>query len=97
MVIDYDGQEYRLDIDEITVSQAMLLKVKTGFSLMQWQAKLEEADVDALKFLYWLMVDQSGKRVNFESIDFKIVKFAQAVQAAQDAEENSEANPTIPV
>lgn len=95
MLVEFEGEEYTLDIEDIDVSQATLIKVKTGFNLLEWQAKLEEGDVDAMKALYWLMRDQSGKRVNYEQVNFKIVKFATAIQAATDAAGEAKENPTI--
>jgi hypothetical protein len=93
MIVNFEDQEYTLDIEEVDVRQATLIKVKTGLNLLEWQASLETGDVDALRALYWLMREQSNKPVNFESINFKIIKFANAIaEASGDAE--SEENPT---
>ena len=101
MVVDFEGMTYELDVEEIDVAQAMLIKVKTGYNLRQWEDALGEADVEALKALYWLMMEQNGKRTNFDTINFKIVKFVNAVREAtkkahaEAAEENpTEAKPT---
>lgn len=97
MKIDYDGAEYTLDLDEIDVVEATYIKVKTGLTLLGLQAGLEEADPDALRSLFWLMSKQSGKAVDIERVNFKIVKFVEAIQAAQDNEPKAgevEGNPT---
>src|ERR1700744_1802562 len=98
MKIDYDGAEYTLDMDEIDVVEATYIKVKTGLTLLGLQAGLEQADPDALKALFWLMNKQSGKAIDIERVNFKIVKFVEAIKNAQvdePAEKVSE-NPTKP-
>ena len=86
MVVDFEDKQYNLDIEDIDVRQAMVIKVKTGFNLLQWQAALEQADVDAIKALYWLMLAQNGVAADIDIVNFKIIKFANAVKAAQKPE-----------
>lgn len=98
MKVEYDGAEYTLDLDEIDVVEASYIKVKTGLTLLGLQAGLEQADPDALKALFWLMHKQSGKAVDIERVNFKIMKFIEAIKGSQDKEPDSEApvNPTKP-
>jgi hypothetical protein len=90
MKVDYEGKTYNFELEEITVSQATVLKRRLGLTLLSLDAGLNEGDPDALRAVYWLMLDQSGERVDIDEVDFKIVKLANAVQAAADkeAEEN---------
>lgn len=95
MVINFDGKSYNLDVDEIDVAQAMVIKVKTGFNLLQWQAALEEGDVLAVKALYWLMLAQNGIASDIDLVNFKLVKFIEAVGEASKADKKDTAeNPT---
>lgn len=95
MVISFDGSTYNLDVDEIDVAQAMVIKVKTGYNLLQWQAALEEGDVLAVKALYWLMLSQNGIAADIDIVNFKLVKFITAVgEAAEVVKKDTEANPT---
>ena len=94
MNVDFEGKTYALDIEDIDVRQAMVIKVKTGYNLLQWQAALEQADVDAIKALYWLMLAQNGVGSDIDQVNFKLIKFANAIKAAQKAEKTDDGNPT---
>jgi hypothetical protein len=96
MIVEFEGNSYTLDVEEIDVRQAMVIKVKTGYNLLQWQAALEQADVDAIKALYWLMLAQNGTAADIDLINFKVLKFAQAVKAAQKSGVDESENPTSP-
>jgi hypothetical protein len=89
MKITYEDKDYSLDLDEMDVSQATTIKRKYGFSLLSLETGLREGDVDALRCVYWLMLSQNGERVNVDNVNFKVVKFAVAVQEAsiKEAEE----------
>ena len=82
MKIDYDGKQYEFDLDEIDVSQATTIKRKFGLTLLSLESGLREGDPDALRCIYWLMLTQAGERVNIDNVNFKIVKFANAIQQA---------------
>lgn len=92
MKVDFEGRAWGLDVDEIDVAQAMVIKVKTGFNLLQWQAALEEGDVQAAKALYWLMLAQNGVHKDLDVVNFKVLKFIAAVGKASESE--AEADPT---
>lgn len=97
MIVDFEGRQWNLDIEEIEVAQAMVIKVKTGYNLLQWQAALEQADVDAIKALYWLMLAQNGVGSDIDRVNFKLIRFVNAVKAAEKAEvkdKPADENPT---
>lgn len=86
MKVYYDDKEYDFDLDEITVSQARTIKAKCGFTLLGLEEALAVGDADALRAIFWLMLCNSGQTVDIDRVDFKIVKFAQALQRATEAE-----------
>lgn len=91
MKIDYEGESLEFDLENITVRQAMAIKMKTGLTLMGLDQGLAVGDPDALLAIYWLMRTQAeGKPVDMDNLDFKVVKLANAVQAAVEAEQASE-------
>lgn len=96
MIVKYDGREYTFDPEEIELKQAMVIKGKTGYNLLQWQAALEQGDPDALRAMYWLMLTQSGEVADMDLVNFKIVRFAEALRQAQETEGESEPDPTTP-
>lgn len=94
MIVEFEGKTWTLDINEIEVRQAAVIKVKTGYTLLEWQAALERGDVDATKALYWLMLAQNGVAADIDLVNFKMLKFITAVGAA--AKDEPPADPTIP-
>lgn len=98
MLLEFSGKTYTLDTEEITISQAMFIKSKTGLGLKSWQDAVGDADPDAVKALYWLMCDQSGERCVWERIDFLIVKFfsAFADALAEGDDDGGAPTPTRP-
>jgi hypothetical protein len=84
--IPFNNKVYTLDIEEIEVEHARVIKRYAGLTLRKLEESLAEGDPDGLTSLYWLMLKQSGENHNIESVSFKIVKFAKAVADAQAAE-----------
>jgi hypothetical protein len=91
MKVEYEGKIYDMDLEEITVNQAKIIKVHTGLTLKGLEDALAEGDADGLRALFWLMLENSGEHQSIDSVDFKIVKFANAVQAATKAENEAKA------
>lgn len=90
MLVKFEDEEYTLDLDDIDLNQAMLIKSKTGMTLKAWNDAITEADPEALRALYWLMLEQNGKRMVYERIQFKVVKFFAAFADAMKDEAESE-------
>ena len=86
MKILYEGETLEFDLEEITVQQATVLKRKLGLTLLSLDSGLIEGDPDALRAVYWLIRTQSGERLDIDEVDFKIVKLANAIQAAVEKE-----------
>lgn len=94
MLVQFEDRDWNLDVDELDVAQAMVIKVKTGYNLLQWQSALEQGDVLAAKALYWLMLAQAGITADIDLINFKVLKFIAAVGKAALASKTSEKDPT---
>jgi hypothetical protein len=84
MVVDFEGKEYNLDFDDITVQQAIVIKTHCKMTLKGLEEGLADADPDALRALFWLMQVNSGVASNIDTLDFKIVKFSKAVQVGAE-------------
>lgn len=93
MKIEYEGQTLTFDLDEITVQQATVLKRKLGLTLMGLDKGLMEGDPDALRAVFWLIQTQSGNKVDIDEVDFKVVKLANAIQEAVEAQAAEEEAP----
>lgn len=93
MKINFEDQEWSLDLNDITVAQAKVIKSHRGLTLKALSQGLDELDPDALVALYWLMKVQSGAAANIDNVDFPALKFALAVGEAASAE--AEANKAV--
>jgi hypothetical protein len=86
MKVTYEGETLDFDLEEIDVQQATVLKRRLGLTLLSLDQGLNEGDPDALRAVYWLMMVQSGKKVDIDEVNFKIVKLANAIQDAVEKE-----------
>lgn len=87
MLVKYEDKEYDFDLEEITVAQAKIIKERCGMTLGGLEIGLGEGDADALRALYWLMLQNSGDtRTSIDAVDFKIIKFSRALQVATEEE-----------
>jgi hypothetical protein len=59
MKLDYEGTEYELDFDEITVAQATYIQAKTKLTLLKLVEGFAEGSMDALRAVWWLMHAQT--------------------------------------
>ncbi len=82
MLIHFDDQDYEFDFDEVEVGQADQIKRKYGITLLGIERGLLDVDSEALRCMYWLMLAQNGKRVNIDTLQFKPVKLAKAINDA---------------
>lgn len=90
MKVEYDGQEYTLDLDEIDVKQARTMQTHAGLTLGTLGEKLNDMDTDAMTAVFWLMLQQSGKGMPFDQVNFKVIPFATAIGEAFEAEQEAE-------
>jgi len=86
MKLTDEGKEYTFDLEEITVQQARTIKSQCGITLLGLEEGLENGDPDALRAIFWLMLCQNGEPADIDRVDFKIVKFAKAMDIAAVAE-----------
>lgn len=86
MIVKYDGEDLEFDFEAITLSQATVIKKKAGLTLMTLESGLQAGDPDALRAIFWLIMQQNGRNTPFERIDFRIVALANAIQEAYNAE-----------
>jgi hypothetical protein len=80
--INYEDKDYTFDLEEIDVNQATIIHRKTGLTLFTLEEGLAKGDPGALRAIFWLMLAQNGENEDIDRINFKIVKFARAVDAA---------------
>jgi len=93
MKILFDEREYELDLDEMTVAQARTIMVAFGFTIKTLQDGIAEGNPDAIAAMFWLMLAQSGEKADPKTVDFKIVPFMAAIEAAWITEHPEDADP----
>jgi len=85
MDITWNDKVYEFDLDDLTMQQAKVIKERLGLTLLGLEKGLNEGDADALLAVYWLMHAQAGVTVDWGS-DFKVIRFANAVGEAIQAD-----------
>ncbi len=85
MIIKWEGEDFTLDLDEIDLAQAKVIQVHCGLSLLQIDDGIKTGNPDAIRALFWLMHVQSGKSLDIDRVNFKVVKFMSALSDAIDA------------
>lgn len=81
--IDWDGREWTVDTEEITLAQAFVIKDSTkddgawpaGRPLQPWLAGVSSGDPACLRGLYWLMLQQDGQQQPIAGLDFAVLKY----------------------
>jgi hypothetical protein len=92
MIVQFEGQDWEFNLDDIDVVQARYIKRHTGLTIVNMEEGMGTGDPDALCALYWLMKVQNGKTTDINGVNFPILKFAMALVEAVKREEKS--NPT---
>jgi hypothetical protein len=93
MVINWQGEDFTFAIEEMTVAQAKVIKIHTGFTLRSLSDGINDGDPDALRATYWLMHAQTpGKICNIDNADFKLVEFINVLVEATQAEAAAKAD-----
>jgi hypothetical protein len=88
--IEFEGRTREVDVDELSLTQAVVITGRMAGSLKEWEKSLEDPDspgwLDAMRCLYWLMVQQDGEQAAIGDVDFPVLKYAQAVADAIERE-----------
>jgi hypothetical protein len=96
VIINYDGQQYPFDMDDITVKQALKIEKFMGCSFAEWGKRLQAGDdLPARQALGWLILHPDGA-VPVGDTDFKLVALGNALDEAFQAEApEAEPVPTV--
>src|SRR5258708_1209887 len=88
MIIEYEGERYEFDFDDITVKQAMKIEKHTGVKLTDWGDRLEAGgDMLSLQALGWLRLFGRGGAVGHA--EFKLPWPGRGCPAAAPAQTGS--------
>ena len=90
VLIDWDGRQWAVDTEEITLTQAFVIKDTTkdgeiwpaGRPLQPWLVGVTSGDPGCLRGLYWLMLQQDGQQTPIRDLDFPVLKFYAAWKQA---------------
>ena len=90
VLIDWDGREWAVDPEEVTLAQAFVIKDTTkddaswpaGRALQPWLAGVGYGDPACLRGLYWLMLQQDGQQTPIHGLEFPVLKYHTAWQLA---------------
>lgn len=94
MLVKYEDQEYQFDIEELTLAQATRIFKTYNLSLLELEVGMQTGNINALRAIYWVMLEQNGERIPLDRLKFKPVKLARAINAALKAEAEDKADDT---
>ncbi len=94
MKIEWDDRMWTVDVNELSLTQAVVITGRTGVSLTAWEKALADPDspqwLPAVACFYWLMLQQDGQKIPVGDLDFAVLKYAQAVAVAVEQENAAE-------
>jgi hypothetical protein len=104
MKLDFEGRTWSVDIDDLSVKQALAITSHSGGTLTAWEKSLAEVEspnwLPAMECLYWLMLAQNGDTTSARpgDTDFAVLKFSKVFADALAAEAGPEKaeDPTKP-
>ena len=96
MNIHFEDTDYNFDIEALDLAEARHIKRQTGLTMRGLMDGLTDLDPEALLAIYWLMLKQNGQMSDMNKVNFSVLKFAEAVGSAFEAEAatRAEENPT---
>jgi hypothetical protein len=96
MQVMFEDKEYELDVEGLSFTEARYIYRQTGLTVKGLLDGLTELNPDAAASLYWLMLKQNGQTMDINKLpDFPILKFAEAILSANEADEEGEPDPTL--
>lgn len=90
MIVHFDDKDYQFDIEALDLSEARYIKRNAGLTVKALMDGLSEMDADAIAALYWLMLKQNGQATDIGKLNFSVLKFAEALGNAFNAESEEE-------
>ena len=67
MKIEWEGRAWPVDVDELSLQQAVVMTGRMGTSMTEWEKTLLDPDsplwLTAVQCFYWLMLSQDGQQV----------------------------------
>jgi hypothetical protein len=94
MRIEYEGESYEFDMDDITVKQGIKIEKHLGCSLADFGEMLnaedgKTPDLLAVQCLGWLIL-HGGRGIPIEDTDFKVTALSRALGEAMEREAASQ-------
>jgi hypothetical protein len=88
--IEFEGRGWDVDLQGLSLEQAVVITGRMGLSLTGWEKTLADPEdpqwLDAMRCLYWLMRQQDGDRAAIGDVDFAVLRYATAVGEAIERE-----------
>ena len=76
MKIEYEGEQYHLDMDTIDVKQAIKIEKHIGGTLEDWETGMSHASTACLQALGWLIFT-GGDSTPIADVNFKIMALSK--------------------
>lgn len=83
MKIEYDGQVYDYDYENLLVSRALKIEEHIGGTLADYEEGLSNGRAVCFQALGWLLFHDGNPKTPIGSVEFPVVKLAMAYLAAR--------------
>lgn len=88
MIINYEGESYTFDMDDVTLKQAMAIEKHTGQPFGEWGKTVAAgSDLKALQAVGWLLLAGGDLGKPIADVDFKLTRLAAAFAQAGAGDE----------
>ena len=86
MKIEYEGQVYDYDDENLTVAQGMAIERHIEGTLLDWQQGLMNARTACYQALAWVIFRGGDPAVKIADVEFPVIRLAKAFMTALTAE-----------
>ena len=90
MRIEYEGESYDFDLDDLTVKQALKIEKHIGGPMMDFEKGMITGSAVCYQAMGWLIFHH-GDSTPIADVDFKFGKLAKGFEAAMAAEREAQA------
>lgn len=88
--------EYEFDQDKLPLSEAINVKLATGYGVQAFMHGITEMDPIALRAMVWLAKQRAGEAVRIQDIEFDVLDFCGSLNELRPGEESEAVDPTTP-
>jgi hypothetical protein len=84
LIIEYEGEKYDYDEDDMDIDQAVKIEKHIGGPMLDWEQGMGTGRAECVRVLGWLILHRGSLDVPIASVQFKYGKLMKAFSAAAE-------------